>query len=604
MTVSTQTAKSQYTGNGVTVAFTGSFPVLAATHVTVIVTTSGVDSTKILNTDYTISGVGGSTFTVTFGTAPANGTRVTIARSVPLTQELDLIANAALPSDQLEESYDKATMIDQQINERVDRALRQPITDSAAIGDIPALASRTGKFLRFNASTGDPEAVGVADLGAVEFATAAEVTAGTEDDKIVSPKELTEWAAASATFDSAADQILFQDASDSKIKRGLLGLAGGAETITAGENLADRDIIYQDYDNERGGGAGRWYKVDTDATAPVCFSRRIGIAIEAITSGNTGLAQVRAGRVSGFTGLTAGGAVWASTTAGATTQTVPAVPTSGTQNATIVVGVAASTTEIDFEPPVDITIVARNSALTTGSTIVVNHPTDAGAKERVPRAYLAAVASAQTVVAGATGTAIGNMANGGGLAAAFDGNTSQNAAASASITTGDRTTGYVGKDWGSGNTKVISGIVATGASDQGFNQTGTATVTITLYGSTDNFSGSNVSLGSGTVTNGAGASLSKLSGFTTTTGYRYHRIGITDAGASATDNKNCAELVFYEDVTLYEEPVDVASERISSAATDRVTCRFTDASAANGNTNTTFWNRTGATRDLIVEVSL
>jgi hypothetical protein len=157
MTVSTQTAKSQATGNGVTTAFTGSFPILDETHVTVIVTTSGVDSTKVLNTDYTISGVGGSTFTVTFGTAPASGARVTIARNVPLTQELDLTPNAALPSDQLEESYDKAVMIDQQTNEKVGRALRQPITDATAIEDLPATATRATKVLAFDAD-GDPVA--------------------------------------------------------------------------------------------------------------------------------------------------------------------------------------------------------------------------------------------------------------------------------------------------------------------------------------------------------------------------------------------------------------------------------------------------------------
>jgi hypothetical protein len=152
MTVSTQTAKSQATGNGVTTAFTGSFPILDETHVTVITTTSGVDSTKVLNTDYTISGVGGSTFTVTFGTAPASGVRVTIARSVPLTQELDLTPNAALPSDQLEESYDKAVMIDQQVNDAVTRSLRFPVSDSSArVSELPTSTLRAGKVLAFDA---------------------------------------------------------------------------------------------------------------------------------------------------------------------------------------------------------------------------------------------------------------------------------------------------------------------------------------------------------------------------------------------------------------------------------------------------------------------
>lgn len=163
MTVSTQTAKSQYTGNGVTTAFTGSFPILDQTHVTVILTsTTGVDTTQVLTTNYTISGVGGSTFTVTFLVAPASGVRVTIARNVPLTQELDLVENDEFPSAEIEKSYDKLTMIAQQIDEGQDRALRYPVTDSASLSSqIPNSTDRANKVLAFN-STGEPVATSLA----------------------------------------------------------------------------------------------------------------------------------------------------------------------------------------------------------------------------------------------------------------------------------------------------------------------------------------------------------------------------------------------------------------------------------------------------------
>jgi hypothetical protein len=167
MTVSTQTAKSQYTGNGVTTAFTGSFPILDQTHITVILTVGGVDTTQVLTTNYTVSGVGNPTHTVTFLVAPPNGSRVTIARNVPLTQELDLVENADLPSTELEKSYDKATMIDQQINESVSRSLKIPLSDPTATGTtFPNAAARANKLAAFDAN-GAPAVQDIALLGAV-----------------------------------------------------------------------------------------------------------------------------------------------------------------------------------------------------------------------------------------------------------------------------------------------------------------------------------------------------------------------------------------------------------------------------------------------------
>jgi hypothetical protein len=168
MTVSTQTAKSQYTGNGVTTAFTGSFPILDQSHVVVILTsTAGVDTTQTITTDYTISGVGGSTFTVTFVSAPASGVRVTIARNVPVTQELDLVENDEMPSAELEKSYDKLTMIAQQTKESSDRALRIPLSDASSISTtFPGAADRANKLAAFD-TNGAPAVQDIALLGAV-----------------------------------------------------------------------------------------------------------------------------------------------------------------------------------------------------------------------------------------------------------------------------------------------------------------------------------------------------------------------------------------------------------------------------------------------------
>lgn len=220
MTVSTQTAKSQYTGNGVTVAFTGSFPILDEDHATVILTTAlGVSTTQTITTDYTISGVGGSTFTVTFLTAPASGVRVTIARAVPLTQELDLVENSVLPSAELEKSYDKVTMIAQQVNEAAARSLRFPVSDASSLSaELPSSVTRAGKVLGFT-STGavtvstvdlddlDDLATDAAAAAASAAAAAASATTASTQAGIATTQASNAAASATAAAASAASGL-------------------------------------------------------------------------------------------------------------------------------------------------------------------------------------------------------------------------------------------------------------------------------------------------------------------------------------------------------------------------------------------------------------
>lgn len=163
------------------------------------------------------------------------------------------------------------------------------------------------------------------------------------------------------------------------------------------------------------------------------------------------------------------------------------------------------------------------------------------------RASIGGGAKTQTAVGAGVGTVIGNMTNGGGNAAAFDGTTSQINALSA-IGGVDAANVYVGKDWGSGNTKFISGLEIWGPSNVGVNGTTGGTVTIKLQGSTDNFSSSTIDLGSNSFTSvGADEHKTWLSGFTATTAYRYHRALITTVPGSGVSN--ClAEVKFYEDV--------------------------------------------------------
>ncbi len=371
-------------------------------------------------------------------------------------------------------------------------------------------------------------------------------------------------------------------------------------TITAGENLSIRDLIYQDIFNQRSGGADRWYQVDTDATSPVRISPRLGIALAAITSGNTGQAQVLPGRVPGYSGLTAGQPVFASSTAGVVTQTAPAIPSSGTQIATRLIGYAASTTEIDFAPEDDTIFTGRNSSVAVDGTITVQHWTDTGAREREQGAYIVQ-ASSTSVVSGGTGTPAGDLTNAAGLASAFDGNTNKSAASSATKS-GTAITGFIGKDWGAGTPKTITQAVYTGVNNGGILGVG-ATGTLTLRGSN-----SAPSFGSGTSLGSSGFTDSNSVAVTITASspqsFRYAWVDVQSVSGSETDIY-CAQLVFTESSgAARDEPLTIGGSIANSTATDRVNVRYDDGSGANADTRTTFINRTNATRDLAVEVIL
>jgi len=155
----------------------------------------------------------------------------------------------------------------------------------------------------------------------------------------------------------------------------------------------------------------------------------------------------------------------------------------------------------------------------------------------------------QTPVAQAAGGLIGTMSNNGGLAASFDGDIDQTHNASSE----DRFVliGYIGKDWGAAVTKTITGFQAWGTNTTGFSNPDGPNqpvgITITLQGSTDNFGASIVDLGSaGPIDNEASLLITKMSGITSTTAYRYHRLKIEHPTSGGTVEKvRCTEIIFY-----------------------------------------------------------
>ena len=155
MTVSSTTTKNSYSGNGSTTVFAYAFKIFVEADLKVIVRSStGTETTKTLNADYTVSGVGvTSGGNVTFGSAPASGETVLIRREAALTQTTDYTANDPFPAEDHENALDKLTFHTQQQQEELDRSIKLSRTNTMTSTEFTVGASdRANKVLAFDSS--------------------------------------------------------------------------------------------------------------------------------------------------------------------------------------------------------------------------------------------------------------------------------------------------------------------------------------------------------------------------------------------------------------------------------------------------------------------
>jgi hypothetical protein len=154
MTLSSTANRTVTSGNGSTTAFTFPYLFFADDDLTVIlkVDSTGVETTKTITTHFTVVGAGVvAGGTVTMNTPPASGETLVILREEQFTQGLDLVENDPFPSDSVEQQLDTLTMLLQQLNERVGRALYIPVSDaSGASTALPA--PDTSKVLAWDAT--------------------------------------------------------------------------------------------------------------------------------------------------------------------------------------------------------------------------------------------------------------------------------------------------------------------------------------------------------------------------------------------------------------------------------------------------------------------
>jgi len=191
MTISSETRKVQYTGNGATTVLAFSFKVFSTADVYVVLTsTIDVDVVQVLTTDYTVSlnadqdaSPGGS---VTMLTAPPTGYVTTISSDIAYLQETDLTNQGGFYPRVISNALDRLTIFCQQLAGAIALSLRMPFsTPSTFNSELPIPAAN--EYLMFNAAadgfTSGPIVVSSSGTASVNYYT----DSGTANAYVLTP---------------------------------------------------------------------------------------------------------------------------------------------------------------------------------------------------------------------------------------------------------------------------------------------------------------------------------------------------------------------------------------------------------------------------------
>ena len=157
MTISSLGTKVSLSGNGSNNTFAYNFFVVAESDLEVIIRSSnGTETVKSLTTHYTVSGLGsnsGGSITFTSGNTPTDTETVVIRRNTSKTQSTDYVANDPFPAESHEAALDKSMLINQELQEQVDRSIKISRTNSMTSTDFTVGATdRANKILAFDSS--------------------------------------------------------------------------------------------------------------------------------------------------------------------------------------------------------------------------------------------------------------------------------------------------------------------------------------------------------------------------------------------------------------------------------------------------------------------
>lgn len=192
MTVTATTNRLSFAGDGTSNPWTFTFPITAKADLLVMAkTAAGVESTLVLNTDYTVSNApwtsGG---TVTPLAATVVGTTYVVIGNTPGTQGVTLQDGSPLPAATLNGALDRLTMIARRLIDKVSRSIVLRDTDTMGTGKLDAgsneiinvddgvavsSAATVGQLQALSVSTGNVPVPVLGDVGKFLRATSTGV---------------------------------------------------------------------------------------------------------------------------------------------------------------------------------------------------------------------------------------------------------------------------------------------------------------------------------------------------------------------------------------------------------------------------------------------
>jgi len=154
--ISSTTRRIVYTGSAGVGPYAFNFEVLAQTDVAVYKN----DTELTLTTDYTVTINVDGTGSITLVSAATGSDRITIVGDRTIERTTDFTTGGPLFATSLNDEFDSLTIFTQQNLEANNRSIKAPVTDPSSIDmTLPKDDDRKGKYLSFNASTGNPEVV-------------------------------------------------------------------------------------------------------------------------------------------------------------------------------------------------------------------------------------------------------------------------------------------------------------------------------------------------------------------------------------------------------------------------------------------------------------
>lgn len=170
MTVDSETLRSNYTGNGVTTTFAYNFKILSSSDLKVIkrlIAAPNTETTLILNTDYTVAGVGDDTGSITLvNGAISSAYTLHLLINPEITQDASFRDQARFSASTNEDALDGLLNVSKRLKRGVDASMRLPEGEDPDDFDMTLLpaADRAGKIQAYDAD-GNPALISVADAG-------------------------------------------------------------------------------------------------------------------------------------------------------------------------------------------------------------------------------------------------------------------------------------------------------------------------------------------------------------------------------------------------------------------------------------------------------